>query len=145
MPPLSSASAPADDDGPVVFFDGACNLCDASVLFVIDRDPRAHFRFAPLQGPTARARLGDLAPAAGAAPDSIVLVEGGRRYERSAAALRIARRLGPPWSLLWAGVLVPRPLRDALYRLVARHRYRWFGRAERCRVPSPELRARFLD
>jgi predicted DCC family thiol-disulfide oxidoreductase YuxK len=77
-------------------------------------------------------------------PESVVLVEGGRVYDRSDAALRIARALGLPWSLAGLGLLLPRALRDGVYRFVARRRYRWFGREESCRVPTPALRARFL-
>lgn len=129
---------------PLVLFDGVCNLCNASVLYVIDRDPAARFRFAPLQGETARALLGGDAPV-DADPSSIVLLEDGRRHDRSTAALRIARRLRGPVALLWAAMLVPRPIRDAVYGWVARNRYRWFGRTESCRIPTPELRSRFLD
>jgi len=126
-----------------VLFDGVCNLCNGAVLFVIDRDPRGVFRFAALQSDEAR-RL--LAAHGRRAPDlsSILLLEAGRVYERSTAALRIARRLTGLWPLLYAFVAVPRPLRDAVYDWVARNRYRWFGRQEACRVPTPELRERFL-
>ena len=117
--------------GAVVLFDGVCNLCHASVLFVIDRDPRAHFAFAALQGE--EAELG-----------SVLLVEGGRVYARSTAALRIARRLRGAWPLLSVLVVVPRPIRDAVYDWIARNRYRWFGRQEACRIPTPELRSRFV-
>jgi predicted DCC family thiol-disulfide oxidoreductase YuxK len=79
------------------------------------------------------------------AADTIVLVEDGRRYERSAAVLRIARQLRAPWPLLFAFIVVPRPLRDWAYDAVARRRYRWFGRRETCMVPTPELRARFVE
>jgi predicted DCC family thiol-disulfide oxidoreductase YuxK len=77
-------------------------------------------------------------------PDSIVLVEGKAVWVRSTAALRVARGIGLPWSLAYAFILVPRPLRDAVYDWIARHRYRWFGRRDTCRVPTPEERARFL-
>jgi predicted DCC family thiol-disulfide oxidoreductase YuxK len=126
-----------------VLFDGVCNLCNGSVLFVIDRDPSAHFHFAALQSDAGRALLRQHGYA-GADLSSIVLVDGGRLYTRSTAALRIARRLAWPWRLLYALIVVPRPLRDAVYDLVARNRYRWFGREEACRVPTPELRGRFL-
>lgn len=77
-------------------------------------------------------------------PTSIVLVEDGRAYARSTAALRIARHLSFPWKLAWAWVIVPRFFRDWVYDFVARHRYRWFGKKDVCMVPTPELRARFL-
>lgn len=133
--------------GPIILFDGHCNLCSGAVRFVIGRDPRAQFRFASLQSEAARrlcAEAGIAAPIA-AAPDSIVLIAEGRALERSDAALAIAGRLGFPWRLLAALRIVPRPIRDAGYRFVARNRYRWFGRTDACMVPTPELRARFID
>ena len=128
---------------PVVLFDGVCNLCNGSVRFVIERDPHKHFQFAPLQSETA-ARL--IAASAGprAMPDSILLVDDGRLYVRSTAALRIARQLRFPWPLLWLFIVVPRPIRDRVYDLIARHRYRWFGKMDTCMVPTKEIRDRFL-
>lgn len=132
--------------GPVVLFDGVCHLCSAAAKFLIDRDPAGKLRFAALQS-EAGARLlrehGATPPEGD--PDSIVLLEDGRLYERSTAALRIARRLCWPWKLLYALVIVPRPLRDLIYRFVARNRYRWFGKQPECRLPTPELQARFLS
>lgn len=135
----------------VVFFDGVCNLCNGAVQFVIDRDPSGTIRFAALQSEIAREILGplgvELRPDE---PDSIVLVTKGTgdkriAYDRSSAVLRIARKLSFPWPLLfYTGIMVPRFVRDAFYKFVARHRYRWFGKTESCRVPTPELRARFL-
>jgi predicted DCC family thiol-disulfide oxidoreductase YuxK len=127
----------------VILFDGVCNLCNRSVQFIIARDPAARFRFAPLQS-AAAARL--LSDASAGAPmlDSMVLVEDGRAFTRSTAALRIARRLRAPWPLAYAFILVPRPLRDRLYDVVARNRYRWFGKRETCMVPAPGIQARFL-
>jgi predicted DCC family thiol-disulfide oxidoreductase YuxK len=133
-------------DRAYVLFDGVCNLCDASVLFIIDRDPAGHFAFAPLQSAEAEQLLAERGEAgAGAALSSLLLVEGERVYRRSTAALRIARRLSGAWPLLYAFVVVPRPVRDAVYDWVARNRYRWFGRQEACRIPTPELRGRFLS
>lgn len=130
----------------IVLFDGVCNFCNASVRFVIDRDPRATLRFASLQSDAGRRVLDGLGqPAVEGDPRSIVLVEGGKVYQRSSAALRIARHLRGGWSLLALLLVVPRPLRDLVYRWFAARRYRWFGKAEACRVPAPELRARFLD
>lgn len=125
-----------------MLFDGVCNLCNASVTFVIDRDARSVFRFAPLQSDVGRALVAECSLGG---EDSIVLVEDGRCYVRSEAALRIARRLDGAWPILSALRIVPRPLRDAAYRVIARNRYRWFGRQDACRLPTPDLRARFLD
>jgi predicted DCC family thiol-disulfide oxidoreductase YuxK len=128
----------------VVLFDGVCNLCNQSILFVIDRDPRARFAFAPLQSTYAREALERQACGAGDL-STIVLLEDGKCYLRSTAALRIARRLSGAWPLLYGLIVVPRPLRDAVYGWVARNRYRWFGRTDACRIPTPELQSRFLD
>lgn len=131
----------------LVLFDGVCNLCNGAVNFIIDRDPVGYFRFAALQSEEAApllARFGRPPVASATAPDSIVLIEGGRLYERSGAALRIARRLRGPWPLLYAFVAVPKPLRDAAYGWIAANRYRWFGKEDACRLPTPGLRARFL-
>jgi predicted DCC family thiol-disulfide oxidoreductase YuxK len=131
----------------VVLFDGVCNLCNGLVQFVIPRDPDGYFQFAALSSEAA-ARVFSTAGDGrhrGPLADSIVLVEEGVLYVRSAAALRIARRLGFPWVLGYGLMIVPPPLRDALYDLVARRRYRWFGRRETCMVPGPGIRDRFLD
>lgn len=130
-------------DVPVIFFDGICNFCNALVRFVIRRDRAARFRFAALQSVTAKHLLGE----SGGDDlhfDSVVLVEGGQTYRNSTAALRIARGLRFPWPALYALMAIPAPLRDWVYRLVARNRYRWFGRSGQCMVPTPELRERFL-
>lgn len=126
-----------------VLFDGVCNLCNASVLFVVDRDPHARFTFAPLQSAEAQRLLAERGYQ-GAELNTVLLVEGDRVYARSSAALRVARGLSGAWPLLYAFLAVPRPLRDAVYNWVARNRYRWFGREDVCRIPTPELRARFL-
>jgi predicted DCC family thiol-disulfide oxidoreductase YuxK len=131
---------------PLVLFDGVCNVCDGFANFVIDRDPAAVFRFASLQSEAGQAALlahGRAVPSGD--PETIVLIEDGRVYERSSAVLRIVRRLKGPWRLLYLLVAVPPAVRDMVYGWVARHRYGWFGRRDSCRVPTPALRARFLD
>ena len=146
---MTTASAPAGPPGPVVLFDGVCNLCHGAVRFIIARDPGARFRFASLQSPVGQALLRDhqlgsgLGPGLG--PDSLVLVDEGRAYTRSAAVLRIARGLRWPWPAAGVLALVPGPLRDAAYDLVARRRYRWFGRQAECPLPTPDLARRFID
>ena len=139
---------PAQDDeqraaGAVVLFDGVCNLCNGWVDFIIARDPQAHFRFAALQSNAARPYL----ERCRLAPDflqGIVLVEDERCHTRSTAALRVLRRLGAPWAVLYALIVVPRPLRDAVYDWFISHRYRWFGKRDRCRLPTAEEARRFL-
>ena len=131
------------EEHPVLLFDGVCNLCNGSIQFVIERDPGAQFRFAPLQSDVAQ----ELLAAVGyedATLDSVVLVEDGEYYAKSDAAIRTARHLGLPYSLARPFGLVPARLRDGLYDLVAEHRYSWFGKRERCMVPTPEVQERFL-
>lgn len=141
-------------ESPVILFDGTCVLCNRWVRFVIARDPEARFRFAALQSDAGRRMLAETteavtATSAGGAtswPDSILLLEEGRVWMRSDAALRIARQLCGPSRWMAAPVgLLPRPLRDALYDFVARHRYRWFGRNDACAVLTPALRSRVIE
>ena len=129
-----------------ILFDGVCNLCNGFVQRVIRHDARARFQFAALQSDTSRALLAAHGATAliHGGPESVVLIKDGKLYSHSTAVLRIAGQLGGPWPLLQAGWLLPRPLRDALYRFVARHRYRWFGRQESCWLPAPELKSRFV-
>ncbi len=129
----------------VVLFDGVCNVCNPAVDFILRHDPQGHFRFASLQSDAGRAALAD----SGEVPEdeirTIILIEDGRLFRESTAALRIAGRLTGPWSLLYYLLTgVPRPLRDGAYRWFARNRYRWFGKRDTCRLPEPEIRARFL-
>ncbi len=128
----------------IVLFDGVCNLCNGAVQFIINRDREGRFSFASLQSAAGQAHLRQFGLATDAF-DTFVLVEGGKAYTRSTAALRIARRLPGAWQLLYALMIVPRPLRDWMYGLVARNRYRLFGRRDSCMMPTPELRAKFLD
>jgi len=132
------------DDHAIVLFDGVCNLCNGTVNFIIDRDPVGYFRFAPLQSSVAETYLAN-ADGPDHSLGTIVLVENGQTYVRSTAALRIARRLAGPWSLLALALAVPRPLRDAVYNWIATNRYDWFGQRDQCRMPTPGLRDRFLD
>ncbi|MEQ1746525.1 MAG: thiol-disulfide oxidoreductase DCC family protein [Saprospiraceae bacterium] len=128
---------------PILLFDGVCNLCNASVQWVLKRDRRGLFRFAALQSEAgkqllARSGLND------AQFDSVVLLIDGQALTRSDAAFGILRMLGAPWS--WLAVLcwLPKSWRDAIYEWVARNRYRWFGRQEKCLLPKPEWRQRFM-
>lgn len=137
---MNGMEAPAN---PLVLFDGVCNLCNRSVQTILRHDRQARFRFASLQSPLGEKLREDLGIDREKV-DSVILVEGGRWYKESDAALRIARGLGGFWRMFGILRLVPRPLRDAAYRLIARNRYRWFGKTETCWVPTPELRGRFL-
>ena len=128
----------------IVLFDGVCNLCNGLVQFLLRRDRRRRLRFTALQSDAGRALLEEYGMSTETL-ETIVVLEGGRARVRSDAALFLARRLPWPWPLLAAFILLPRPLRDALYGIVARHRYRWFGRRESCTLPSAETADRFLD
>ena len=129
--------------GAIVLFDGVCNFCNASVNFVIERDKTGYFKFAPLQSEIGE----ELVAKHGidtAETDSVIVVENDRAYTHSSAALRIAKRLDGLWSWSFGLVIVPKPIRDFLYRLFAKHRYRLFGKKDACMMPTPEIRARFL-
>ena len=129
---------------PVLLYDGVCNLCDRSVQFVLDHEAESTFRFAALQSDVGR-RLADAHGIDADALASLVVVDGGRVYTRSDAALRIAQDLRAPWRALQATRYVPRVVRDAVYDLVASNRYRWFGTRDACRIPTSDVAARFLD
>jgi predicted DCC family thiol-disulfide oxidoreductase YuxK len=127
----------------VILFDGVCNLCSSSVQFILRRDRRRTFKFASIQSDAGR-QLYEQAGLDPSAPDSFVLVTPDKSLLRSDAALAIAHEFGGPWRLLGVFKIVPRLVRDWAYSLVARNRYRWFGKREECLVPTPELRERFL-
>ncbi len=128
-----------------ILFDGFCNLCNGSVRFVIANDTAARFRFASLQSPAAAVALAPFGRSAESL-ESIVLIDGGRLFERSDAALRIAAELRAPWPLARALLAVPSGLRDAVYGAIARNRYRLFGKRDSCALPDPDpdLARRFL-
>ena len=138
---------------PIILFDGVCNLCNASVQFIIERDPTAIFRFSALQSDFVQSILAKNAvnmassdiPKIGAeGGDSVILVENGNVYDRSTAALRIARRLSGAIKFLYIFIVIPRPIRDFFYKIIAKNRYRWFGKQDACWMPTKELKARFL-
>ena len=132
-----------DPRGPILFFDGVCGLCSRIVDFSLRQDRNGLVRFAPLQGATAAERL---TPDDVADLDTVVFANNGLLLRRSSAIVGLLGQLGGPWrfvaALLW---LIPRPVRDLGYRIVARSRYRVFGKHDTCRVPTPKGRARFLD
>ncbi len=127
----------------IVLFDGTCAFCERAVVFIATRDPHAYFRFGASQTPEAAALLAPYGVTRETAR-SIILIEDGQVYLRSTATLRIAARLGAPWS--WARVFlwVPVPIRDAAYRVVAAIRMRLAGRSNACDIPPPEIRARLI-
>jgi predicted DCC family thiol-disulfide oxidoreductase YuxK len=128
----------------ILFFDGVCNLCNSSVNTVMKYDKREQIKVAPLQGKTAETML-QAAGIDASELDSLVYWRNGKIYTRSSAALRVAKDMGGLWSLAIVFFVVPAFIRDAVYRYIARHRYKWFGKKESCRMPTDSERARFLD
>ncbi|MEC0209228.1 thiol-disulfide oxidoreductase DCC family protein [Paenibacillus ehimensis] len=129
---------------PLVFYDGVCGFCQRVVQFIIPRDRSAVFRFVAIQSETGSRllRRHGLDPAE---LNTFVLLEQGRMYTRSTAGLRVLRRLDGAWPLLYAMIVVPRPVRDLVYKWIAANRYRFFGKSDSCMLPPPEVRERFLD
>lgn len=132
------------DGNPVILFDGVCNFCSGVVRFVIDRDEEGVFRFAPLQSEVGK-KIQDHFSLSGEDFDTFVLVYGGKAYIKSTAALRVLRLLGGLWKYLYVFIVIPAPIRDAVYDFVARNRYKWFGKKDECMVPGPDIRRRFLE
>ena len=129
--------------GGVVLFDGTCAFCEGAVRFIARRDPSGRFRFGASQSPQAAALLAPFGLTRERAR-SLILIEEGEGYLRSTASLRIARRLTWPWRLLGAFLLVPAPIRDAVYTVVAAARHRLAGSSNACEVPPPEIRDRLI-
>lgn len=127
----------------IIFFDGHCHLCCGSVQFILTRDLKAYFQYGPIDGATATSLFTQWET--DSIPDSIVLYENGTFYARSTAALRVARNLSGGWPLLYAFMIIPAPIRDWVYTIIAKNRYKWFGRPETCWMPKPEWKQRFLD
>lgn len=127
----------------IVLFDGVCNLCNASVNFIIDRDEKAIFKFTSLQSEVGQNILvehqlkqSDF--------DSIILLKEGKILKKSDAALEIARNLDGWWKYFYVFGIIPKFIRDFFYDLIAKNRYRIFGKSDACRIPTAELRERFL-
>lgn len=129
---------------PVILFDGVCNLCSSSVQFVIKHDPKHYFHFASLQSSFGQEVLEKYKlPAADF--DSFILLENGKVYTRSTAALKVIKKLNGLWPALYAFVIIPPFIRNAVYNFIARNRYQWFGKQEACWLPTPELKELFID
>lgn len=129
----------------IVLFDGVCNLCDDAVQRIIKHDRKDIFRFASLQSDFGK----ELVAERGLDPeelDSIILIDPGvAYYKKSTAALEISRELSGGYSLLKNFLFIPESLRDGIYDFIANNRYKWFGKKEQCMIPTPELKAKFLD
>lgn len=127
----------------IVLFDGVCNFCNDRINFIIKHDKKDYFRFAALQSDTGKKILADhgiLIPDL----DTFILVEGGKTYDRTTAALRIAKHLDGLWPAMYVFIIVPPFLRDLVYKVIAKNRYKWWGEKESCMIPTPEVRLKFL-
>lgn len=130
-------------DKPIILFDGVCNLCNGFVQFIIIRDKKRYFRFASLQSDYVTSLnldeenlISDM--------NTVILLEDGRIYTKSAAVLRIVRQLRFPYPLAYVFIIIPGFIRDFLYSWISRNRYRWFGKRESCMIPTPDLLDRFV-
>jgi len=128
----------------IIVFDAECLLCNGWVQFLLRHDQRGEIRFASMQGANGRHLLNQAGLKAEGL-DTLLVIQGERSWQYSAAIFQVLHHLGWPWRLAWLAWLVPSMLRDAAYRLIARNRYRIFGRAKTCILPPPEFAARFLD
>lgn len=131
-------------DKPIVLFDGVCNLCNGSVLFIIKRDSQSRLKFASLQSDygTEQMKRFNLPPSS---LNSVLLIKSGQLFQKSNAALEIARMLDGIWPGMYAFKIVPLFIRDFIYDWIAKNRYRWFGKKEACMIPTPEMKARFVN
>ena len=120
---------------PIILFDGVCNLCDSAVQFIIRRDKKNTFLFASLQS-----EMGQRILAQYNFP-----VDNNKAYTRSTGALKVVKKLKGLWPLLYGFMIVPKFIRNWVYNWVGRNRYKWFGKKEECMIPTPELKARFLN
>ena len=131
-------------DKPVVLFDGVCNLCSSSVIFIIKRDRGSKIKFASLQSEFGQEQMKRFKLPASLL-NSVLLIKNGKLYQRSNAALEIVSVLDGLWPLFFIFKIVPRFFRDLIYDWIAKNRYRWFGKKEECMIPTPEMRERFIN
>jgi len=131
------------DGRHIVIFDGVCNLCNGSVSFIIKRDPKNKFVFTPVQGEFAQ-QLIEKDALENVGEDTFLLIKDGQHFMYSDAALEIAKNLSGLWPLLYILRFLPRFIRDSLYKMIARNRYRLFGRTDTCMVPTEDMRSRFV-
>lgn len=130
--------------GALVIFDGVCNLCETSVNFIVSRDEKGIFRFVPSQS-----ELGNILQKRYCintnALDTVALIRDGEVFTESEAFVQIFAALDGPWRLLGLARWVPRPVRNRIYRNIAKRRYAWFGQKDECLIPTQELKSRFLE
>ncbi len=140
----AKAGPEAMQEHAVILFDGVCNLCTWSVQFIIKHDPKGYFKVGALQSEAGR-KVAKRHGIPVEPKSSIVLIEGSRCFTKSDAALRIAAHLSGLWPLLRILSIIPRPMRDWCYDVVAKNRYRWFGKKNTCMAPSRENVSRFIQ
>ena len=128
----------------IILFDGVCNLCNNSIQFIIKRDKKKHFLYASLQSDAAQNLLLQF-QLKNSDFDSIILIEKGKVYQKSSAILKIASHLNGLWKLSYGFIIVPKIIRDFVYTIIAKNRYKWFGKKDVCMIPTKELKMRFLD
>jgi predicted DCC family thiol-disulfide oxidoreductase YuxK len=133
-----------DSNNYTILFDGVCNLCNSSIQFIIKRDKKKLFRFASLQGKFGQEvlRKNNFSTES---LNTLILIEDEKIFTRSTGVLRMMKHLGGGWSLLYGFIIVPKFIRDAVYNWVSKNRYRWFGKKDECWLPTPDLKARFLN
>jgi predicted DCC family thiol-disulfide oxidoreductase YuxK len=129
---------------PVILFDGVCNLCNASVQKVIKHDPKSKFRFASLQGSFGQEVLKQF-HLSGTDFNTFILLKDDQIYTKSTAALIVAKEMSGLWSLLYIFIIIPAFIRNFFYDLVAKNRYKWFGKQDACWIPTPDLKALFYE
>ena len=132
------------NDHPVILFDGVCNFCNNAVNFVLKRDKKKQIVFAPLQSAAGK-KLMEEYDLPTDDMQSFVFIENGKAYTRSTAALRVCRYLSAIWPWCYGAIIVPKFIRDGIYNRIAKNRYKWFGVRQECMIPTPEIKARFLD
>ena len=132
------------NDYPVILFDGDCNFCNYWVNFAIKRDNNKKLRFAPLQSEAAKNLLHQFNIDT-TSLSSVILIDNGKAYTQSSAAFRICKYLDGGWRLVYGLMIIPKFIRDFFYNIIARNRYKWFGKKEKCMMPSAELKERFLE
>jgi len=130
-------------DGPVILFDGVCNFCNSSINFIISQDKKRVFRFAALQSVAGKELLEKYDLPEGYL-ESFILIDNGKAYKSSSAGLKLYNKLSWHWKWLQIFWIVPRFIRDGVYSIIARNRYKWFGKKDRCMIPSPDVKSRFL-
>lgn len=126
----------------IILFDGVCNFCNSSVNFIIERDKKNYFKFAPLQSEMGQKFIEKFGLSE---IDSIITIENNEAFTHSTAALKIAKNLGGFWALFYGFIIVPRFIRDFFYKLFAKYRYKLFGKKDQCMMPTPEIRDKFLS